>query len=150
MTTETIESQVVHLESLYKAYGQILDQAKQQLENLEVTPSTIESLSQAISTSGQFKETIAASVLNSIRTDLRTMDSNTWNTYATSAFLRETAARVVDIAKPEIKQLIETLISEVLNSPAMEKQIENKILQHDGVESALKIQKAVTALMKTD
>ena len=150
MTTETIESQVVHLESLYNAYEQILDQAKQQLETLEVTASTIDKLAESLKDNSSFRSSVTTAMMNEIRRDLNHMDNDVWNCYATAPFLREIASKVVELAKPEIKQLIVDLIDSEVNSTRLQRKIEAKILEHDGIESALKIQKAVADLVKTE
>lgn len=150
MTTETIESQVVHLESLYNAYAQILDQAKQQLETLEVTTSTIDKLAESLKENSSFRSSVTSTMMNELRQDLNHMDNDVWNQYATAPFLRAIATKVVELAKPEIKQLIVDLIDSEVNSSRLERKIEAKILEHDGIESALKIQKTIADLVKTD
>ena len=150
MTTETIESQVVHLESLYNAYSQILDQAKQQLETLEVTTATVDKLAASLKDNSSFRSSVTSAMMNELRQDLNHMDNDVWNCYATAPFLRTIATKVVELAKPEIKDLIVNLINEVVDGSRLERKIEAKILEHDGIESALKIQKAIADLVKTD
>ena len=150
MPTKTIESQIVDLESLHNAYAQILHQAKQQLETLEVSESTIEQLAASLKDNNSFRNTLASSLMNTVRTDLRNMEDDVWNQYATSPFLREIALKVVELAKPEIKEMITTLINDIVDGPRLERRIEAKILEHDGIESALKIQKTIADLVKTN
>ena len=150
MTTETIESQVVHLESLYNAYAQILDQAKQQLETLEVTTATVDKLAASLKDNSSFRSSVTSAMMNELRQDLNHMDNDVWNQYATAPFLRAIAAKVVELAKPEIKELIVDLIDREVNSSRLERKIQAKILENDGIESALKIQKAIADLVKTD
>ena len=44
MTTTTINDTLVHLESLYKAYNEVLDSAKRQLQDLDITDDAIDRL----------------------------------------------------------------------------------------------------------
>ena len=150
MSTQTIDSQIVHLESLYKAYAEILDQAKQQLETLEVTASTVEKLATSLKENSSFRSSITQLMMNELRNDLNNMDHDVWNCYATAPFLKEIAKKVVELAKPEIKQVIVDLIESEVNSPQLRRKLEAKVLEHDGIESALKIQKAIAGLVKTD
>ena len=89
-------------------------------------------------------------MMNELRQDLNHMDNDVWNQYATAPFLRAIAAKVVELAKPEIKELIVDLIDREVNSSRLERKIQAKILENDGIESALKIQKAIADLVKTD
>ena len=149
MSIETIESQVVHLESLYKAYGQILEDAKAQLENLQLNASTVERLTTELKGDYVFRGEVAAEVCRLLRDDLKSMDEKVWDHYSTSSLIAAIAEKIVAMAKPQIKQLItDTLVTEV-ESAGLARKLEQKVLENDSINSALKVQQALASILKT-
>jgi len=150
MSTETIESQVVHLESLYKAYGQILEDAKAQLENLQLTAATVERLTTELKGDYVFRGEVATEVCRLMRDDLRSMDAKVWDNYSTSSLISAIAEKIVAMAKPQIQTLITETLEREVDGAGLARKLERKVMENDSINSALKIQQALASILKTD
>ena len=139
----TFNDTLVQLEKLHTAYSTILEQAKEQLENLELTESTKAELVTSMKRDMGLMDTVAYKVFELIRQDLvekPEQDPCHTTQYFYKRLISDVADKVIETIKKEIEQEIGPIVNTALNSATIERALERKVKQNDAIQSALVIQ----------
>ena len=140
MTTANIDSTLVQLESLHRAYQELLDEAKRQLEGLEVSQSTLESLAEECTSQTPFRSHIAREVYNLFREEFVTGDPDPASeVYPRSRFIADIASKVKDSIIRDVKTEITNVVREIVDSNTIHRAIEKMVVENDSIHSALVI-----------
>ena len=148
MTTTEINNTLVELESLHKAYAEILEAAKEQLESLEVTDSTLNQIGERVCNTMDFRQSVARSCFDLLRDwFVDNSDDADSESYARSRFLDLITVRILDKVKEEVKQQVSAAVLDVLDTGTIERRLERKVLENDAINSALVVQKKLASLL---
>ena len=144
MTTTSINDTLVQLEKLHKAYSDILEQAKEQLESLTLSDQDAATLARRLSTIDIFRNTIVSCLYDMLKSDAQSLTSEEFlDMYDARAFVRVVADRILDLSKDEISQFVNQEVRKIVESRAIETVIERRINEHDAIKHALALQKFV-------
>lgn len=145
MTTQTLDETIVQLDKLYKAYHDILEQAKNQLEHLTLSSEDVTNLATRISQHEHFNETIVNQLNNSLVRNLKALTEEQYNTlYSSNRLWQLIAEKVLDQSKREIANFVKECIDKELQSYRVDRIITEKVEEHDAIKSAIVVQKFVS------
>ena len=148
MATATISDTIVQLEALHKAYYQILEQAKGQLETLELTPTDINRISTALSNEGDFRRMITDQMYRMFTEMIQSpSDENNASSYARSHLISAIANKIIEKTKSEMTTFIQLTVSEQIEQSSIKRDLEKKVMENDAINNALYIQKQLTNLL---
>mgnify|MGYP001211556032 CR=1 FL=1 len=148
MTTTEINNTLVELESLHKAYAEILEAAKEQLESLEVSDSTITQISDKLSTTTELRQAVARSTFDLMRQFFtENADDADTDCFARGRFIDLLSVKVLEAVKKEVQAQISEAVMDVLNTGVIERRLEQKVINNDAINSALLVHKGLASLL---
>ena len=147
-TTAQLNDTIVQLESLYNAYNEILDSAKTQLEDLQMTDEDVKNLAAKIGRLDGFRDETANAVYRKVLADLKEGDESLFESYLNKQVLAKLAERLMDLVKKEIAEYIDLKVNQIVDSYKVERALSDKLKENDAINSALAIQKAVSQIIK--
>lgn len=149
MTTTTINDTVVQLEALHTAYATILEQAKAQLESLELSPSDVKSLSLQLSRTGDFKTAVVAGVYTQLRNEIKGVDNAEFaQDYAGNQLCMAIAQKVLVLVKQDIAEFAALKIKEIVEGYKLEKIVTNQINENVELHNSVLIKDKLAQLLK--
>ena len=143
MTTTTINDTLVHLESLYKAYNEVLDSAKQQLQELDITDDAIDRLADRLTLNVSFLEAVTKDLKNHQGDLLSAMSGDMQD-----ALVRKLSQHVWDKLESSLEDALNDRFNELLNSNTVADKVRSYVLGQAEVKSALDIKSAMAMVIE--
>ena len=141
--TTTINNTLVHLESLYKAYDEILGQAKSQLESLEVDDTQMGRIVDKLTNDIDF--------LTAVTKQLKEHQGNLMSAMTgelEDALVDKMAARVWSKLESSLEDALNDRFNELMNSEAVSEKVYEYIIGREDFIAALDIRNAMAMIVK--
>ena len=143
MTTATINDTLVHLESLHTAYSEILEQAKAQLEALEISDATISRMTTELLDSREFMSKITSETRLVQRTMLDAIDAS-----MEEALAEKLSQKVWNKLESSLENALNDRFNELLNSTSVADRVRSYILGQQEVKDALEVKAAMALVIE--
>lgn len=143
MTTATINDTLVHLESLHTAYSEILEQAKSQLEALDISDTTVSRVSSQILRSDEF--------IVKVTSELRTTQANLLANITTQmeeALAEKLSQKVWEKLESSLEDALNDRFNELLNSQSVADRVRSYVLGQQEVKDALDVKAAMALVIE--
>ena len=148
MTTATIQDTTVLLDQLYTGYNEVLQQAQKQLEDIDLSPAQIRTISNTVTSDTTFKKDIADKVSNSFRDAIAkegedlNIDSlvNRLRTRLQADLEAGLAALVNNLAEEAIKQYIA--------SPEFTEKLDAKVQEYKDIADSIALDVTFTEMIQ--
>ena len=147
MTTTTIESTVVKLDGLHAAYKEVLDQAKQQLEDVDLTPVIINALAARLKDDSRLCHDCGRAAAHKIKEDIKSEESEILDTYAGKGLCEAVADRMFEAIKGRIDAYIKEKVLNVIETAQIERLLQEKVLENGTIHEALIIRRKLKELL---
>lgn len=141
--TTTINNTLVHLESLYKAYDEILGQAKSQLESLEVDDTQMGRIVDKLTNDIDF--------LTAVTKQLKEHQGNLMSAMTgelEDALVDKMAARVWSKLESSLEDALNDRFNELLNSQSVADKVRSYVLGQEEVKNALDVKAAMALVIE--
>ena len=148
MTTVNLNDTLVNLESLHTAYEQILIEARQQLEKVDVTDDTVSRVSSNLANSSDFKKSCVDSILSGLRNDMRSTDTAAFETYTGQAFVELVAKEIYKIMTNQLADDVNRMVDARINSSTIDNALAAKITECDSLNNAIIVRNRLADLLK--
>jgi len=139
----TLGNTTVMLDQLFSSYAEILEQAKQQLESVDITDSHVDSIASTILDNSDFQRGIAVTLTNRIISAMRDDES---------AILDRITAKVLDSVE---KSLVDTLTLELqkathdyLQSDIFQANIQSSINANTEIKDLSQLRSSLRAVLR--
>ena len=133
-TTTQLEQTTVLLESLHASYGAILEQAKIQLESIEVPESTVDRITNDLTNNSNFLSRLRRTTVEELTTEIQ---RNTITGSVGDRLIAHLATQVGNKLGEALQVQLDTKLKEYLESGVVEAAIEAKIGAHTELASAV-------------
>ena len=143
MTTATINDTLVHLDSLYTAYNEILEQAKVQLEALEISDSTITRMTSELLDSREFMTKITSETREVQRNMLDSIDES-----MEEALAEKLSQKVWNKLESSLENALNDRFNELLNSQSVADKVRSYILGQQEIKDALSVKAAMACVVE--
>ena len=143
MTTATINDTLVHLESLHTAYSEILEQAKAQLEALEISDATISRMTSELLDSREFMTKITSETREVQRNMLDSIDAS-----MEEALAEKLSQKVWNKLESSLENALNDRFNELLNSTSVADRVRSYILGQQEVKDALEVKGAMALVIE--
>ena len=148
MTTATIQDTTVLLDQLYTGYNEVLQQAQKQLEDIDLSPAQIRTISNTVTSDTTFKKDVADKVSNSFRDAIAkegedlNIDSlvNRLRTRLQADLEAGLAALVNNLAEEAIKQYIA--------SPEFTEKLDAKVQEYKDIADSIALDVTFTEMIQ--
>ena len=145
MTTQQLDETIVQLDRLYKAYSEIFEQAKSQLETLTLSNEDVKKLAGRLAQQEDFNEVVINRLNHSLIDTLKALTEEQYNTlYSSNQLWKMIAEKVLEQSKVEIANFVKECIDKELKSYRVDRIITEKVEEHDAIKSAIVVQKFVS------
>ena len=148
MTTVNLNDTLVNLESLHAAYEQILIEARQQLEKVDLTDATVSRVSLELAGSSGFQKACVGEVLTSLRNDMRSTDTEAFQTFTGKAFVQLVAKEIYKIMTNELADDVNRMVDARVNSSTIDNALAAKITDCDSLNNAIIVRNRLADLLK--
>ena len=146
MTTTTINDTLVQLEALVTAYDEILTQAKEQLENFDVTDAQIKRVATALESN---KEVVEAAKQAAIADFVQSIGRNEMDFWRGRQFVQKISDLVVEEVKKEINDYVRNMLNEQKVMDLVDRRLEAQITKSNEIVTAVEAKRALKKLIET-
>ncbi len=152
MTTTQIDGTLVQLETLYNSYNTILDQAKSQLETIDIDDNTLSRISEQVLASDVLRKKISEQFFRDMRQDLIDADEALIQSYVASDFVKRITEKIYSQISQKLENYVKEIVDNVFTSDYVEQQLKKKIKENTDVSSAItsrdQMRTAIQSLLK--
>jgi len=152
MTTTQIDGTLVQLETLYNSYNTILDQAKSQLETIDIDDNTLSRISEQVLASDVLRKKISEQFFRDMRQDLIDADEALIQSYVASDFVKRITEKIYSQISQKLDNYVKEIVDNVFTSDYVEQQLKKKIKENTDVSSAItsrdQMRTAIQSLLK--
>ncbi len=149
MTTTNIDGTIVQLEALYNSYNTILDQAKGQLEKIDIDDKTRSRIAEEVIKSDSLRKKISEQFFRDMRSDLMNADEALMQSYVASDFVKKITDKIYEQVAKQLDAYIKEIVDNVFTSTYVEQQLERKIKDNQELAQSIKSQVQLKELLKT-
>ena len=147
MTSTQLESTIVQLDALHTAYAELLEQAKLQLEAVDLTPAIISGLQERLKDDTAFCREAGRTAADMIKQDIRQEESVVLDTYAGRNLCEAVADRMFEAIKRRIDSYISERVTALLESGNIERKLEQKVMENSAINEGLIIRRRLTEIL---
>jgi len=137
MQTTEINGTLVQLESLYNSYNTILDQAKQQLEKIDLDDNARARISEDIAKDKDLRKALSEQLFRDMRDDLQRADEETMSSYVSSCFVKLVSQKIYEQIEVKIDAYVKQIVDNIFTSDYIEQQLKKKVDANTDIASAI-------------
>ncbi len=149
MTTTNIDGTLVQLETLYNSYNTILDQAKGQLEKIDIDDKTRSRIAEEVIKSDDLRKKISEQFFRDMRSDLMNADEALMQSYVASDFVKKITDKIYEQIAKQLDAYIKEIVDNIFTSTYVEQQLERKIKENKELTQSITSQVQLKELLKT-
>ncbi len=149
MTTTNIDGTLAQLETLYNSYNTILDQAKGQLEKIDIDDKTRSRIAEEVIKSDLLRKKISEQFFRDMRSDLMNADEALMQSYVASDFVKKITEKIYEQISQKLDAYVKEIIDNVFTSTYVEQQLERKIKENKELSQSITSQVQLKELLKT-
>ncbi len=147
-STTQISDVTVQLSTLYDAYDQILNQAKEQLNSLDFNPEHIKGITETIGTNKDFQQEISSQVLSAVRTDISKLgDPASENSNSLNALVDMLYMKLLEQVEKDVTKIVEQAAATALQSASLQKMIDEAVLRNTNIAVASQAQQTLHSIL---
>lgn len=149
-TTE-LNGTIVQLESLYNSYNTILDQAKSQLETIDLDDESRKRIVEDIVKDKPLQKILSDDLFRALTKHISDADDALMETYASSSFMKLISKKILETITNRIDEYVKQLVDNVFTSDYIEQQLKRKVDANRDIGAAIQtrdqLRKAMSVLM---
>ena len=149
MTTTNIDGTLVQLETLYNSYNTILDQAKGQLEKIDIDDKTRSRIAEEVIKSDDLRKKISEQFFRDMRSDLMNADEALMQSYVASDFAKKITEKIYEQISQKLDNYVKEIVDNVFTSDYVEAQLQLKIKANQELSQSITTKEQLKALLQT-
>ena len=135
-TTE-LNGTIVQLEALYNSYNTILDQAKEQLETIDLDDTSRKRIVEDLAKDTDLQKQLSEQLFRNVQAKILNGNEEVLNTYAQSRFVEIITEKIYDKLVLRLDSYLKEIVDQVFTSDYIEQQLKLKIDKNEQLSSAL-------------
>jgi len=128
----------VQLETLYNSYNTILEQAKEQLEKIDLDDNARKRISEDIAKDTDLRKALSEQLFRDMRSDLQDADEATMDSYIASNFVKLLSDKIYEQLEVKIDQYVKQIIDNVFTSDYIENELTKKVKENTDIAQAIR------------
>jgi hypothetical protein len=148
MQTTELNGTLVQLESLYNSYNTILDQAKQQLEKIDLDDNARKRISEDIAKDTDLRKALSEQLFRDMRSDLQDADEATMNSYVASNFVQLLSEKIYEQITQKLDNYVKELVDNIFTSDYIERELQKKVDANTDIAKAIRTRSQMKAAIQ--
>ena len=138
MQTTELNGTLVQLETLYNSYNTILDQAKAQLEKIDLDDNARKRIAEDISKDTDLRKALSEQLFRDLRSDLQNADEAAMDSYVASNFVKLLSDKIYEQVELKIDTYVKQIIDNVFTSDYIENELTKKVKENTNIAQAIR------------